>query len=89
MRKRVKTEKELTGVGVGSRICHAKIASSGVFVDKIFIIKLFPINAFTPLSIVFCYVACLCHKPGDYSVESAAAVVEGFSGLADSLFASA
>ena len=47
------TQKELTSIGIGTRVCHRDYTSSRMLKHKIFICKCFSINAFAYFKIQF------------------------------------
>lgn len=68
----VTRQEELGAIGVWARISHGEQAWSCVLEDKVFIIKLLPIDGLAPSAVVVGEIAALAHELGDDAVEAAA-----------------
>ena len=80
---------ELRSVGVGAGIGHGEISSLGVSHDEVLIGELHAVDGLTSGTVVSSEITTLGHEIRDDSVEGRALVMEGDTGLALSLLASA
>lgn len=65
-------QEELGAVGVWAGVGHGQQAWSRVFEDKVFIVKLLPVDGLAPGAIVVGEITALAHELGDDAVETAA-----------------